>query len=49
MTITSLGKIRSLRNASLREKSAADTTGHITHRITGTLEQVSHNPPPFVA
>lgn len=27
-------------------KSAADTTGHITHRTTGTLEQVSHNPPP---
>ena len=46
MTTTSIGKIRSLRNASRREKSAADTTGHITHRTTGTLEQVSHNPPP---
>lgn len=47
MTITSLGKIRSLRNASRREKSAADTTGHITHRIAGALEQVTHDPPPF--
>lgn len=27
-------------------KSAADTTGHITHRTIGTLEQVSHNSPP---
>lgn len=28
-------------------KSAADTTGNVTHRITGTLEQVTHDPPPF--
>lgn len=47
MTITSIGKIRSLRNASLREKSAADTTGNVTHRIAGALEQVTHDPPPF--
>lgn len=28
-------------------KSAADTTGNVTHRIAGTLEQVTHDPSPF--
>ena len=27
-------------------KSVADTTGNVTHRIAGTLEQVTHDPPP---